>query len=343
MSDSLSGNTGYEGDYNSGHNSAWLLKAVCSLLDFITISQYPIHGDDSLRSLNDALELFHEHKAIFIDLGICKDFLIPKLHFCRHYVDAILLYGSTDNYDTQYTEQLHIDFIKKAFRASNARDELFQMTTWMQRNEKVLQQECHITRQQTLSHAPSTNEWLLLLQPIHHMKLMEHASQPAVPLDSIISDYHATFIRDALARYIVQAISPTLTRVQIEHQSLYLFLPFLTLPIYHRIKFCSEDSVTIDSIHAQPSRKDRCGCTITGHFDTALVDVGNARASQNRNIHSTSWHNASPHCSNIPIPRLPRHSSSSSFRIERESYWTTFPITYQSSSVFRIHWMVHAI
>ena len=186
----------------SGQNSSRLLKAVRGLLDFITISQYPIHSDDSLRLLNDGLELFHENKAIFVNLGIRKDFQIPKLHFCRHYVNAILLYGSTDNYDTQYTERLHIDFTKKAYRASNARDELFQMTTWMERNEKVLQQERHIARQLTLGHAPSKNERLPLLQPIRHMKLTKRASRPAVPLDSIISDYRATFIRDALAQYM---------------------------------------------------------------------------------------------------------------------------------------------
>lgn len=69
----------------------------------------------------------------------------------------------------------------------------------MERNEKVLQQERHIARQLTLGHAPSKNERLPLLQPIHHMKLTKRASRPAVPLDSIISDYRATFIRDALA------------------------------------------------------------------------------------------------------------------------------------------------
>ena len=36
-----------------------------ALLDFIYIAQYPTHDDDSLRYLEDALDLFHGHKHIF--------------------------------------------------------------------------------------------------------------------------------------------------------------------------------------------------------------------------------------------------------------------------------------
>ena len=38
-------------------------------------------------------------------------------------------------------ERLHIDFTKDAYRASNKKDELSQMTVWLERKEKVLRHE----------------------------------------------------------------------------------------------------------------------------------------------------------------------------------------------------------
>ena len=140
----------------SGLNSVRLLTAVRALLDFITIAQYPIHSVNSLQQLTEALHIFHENRAIFIDLNIREHFNIPKLHFCRHYADAIALFGTTDNYNTQHTERLHCDFTKQAYKASNNRDELFQMTTWLERYEKILQHNQSITLRHALPRQSST-------------------------------------------------------------------------------------------------------------------------------------------------------------------------------------------
>ena len=85
-----------------------LLKSVCTLLHFLYLAQYSIHTDETLEQLNDTLVCFHANKAIFIDLGICDLFNIPRLHWACHYVTAIKLYGTTDNVNTQYTEHLHM-------------------------------------------------------------------------------------------------------------------------------------------------------------------------------------------------------------------------------------------
>ncbi|KIL57866.1 hypothetical protein M378DRAFT_87323 [Amanita muscaria Koide BX008] len=268
-----------------GNDSApRLLNAVRGLLDFITISQYPIQSDESLQSLNNALQLFHDNKDVFIDLGIRDHFNIPKLHSCRHYAAAIVLYGTTDNYNTQFTERLHIDFAKQAYKASNAREELFQMTTWMERNEKLLQHDRRIARQHSES-SSSVNPQLPMLQLKRHIKMTKNATHCAVALNSIVKDYGATYIRDALARYIVQMASPTLTRAQVERRSLYVMLPFLTLPVYHRIKFCDENSTVIDAIHVQPLQKDKRSRIVPARFDTVLVDVSAESADTNMNIH----------------------------------------------------------
>lgn len=57
----------------------------------------------------NALDRFHANKSIFVDLGVHTDFNLPKLHSCKHYIMYIELLGTTDNYNTEYTERLHND------------------------------------------------------------------------------------------------------------------------------------------------------------------------------------------------------------------------------------------
>jgi hypothetical protein len=102
---------------------ARLIGAVRALLDFLYLSQYLLHTSDTLSDLADSLQRFHLHKDVFIDLSIREHFNIPKFHSYQHYVTSIKLFRTTDNYNTQATEQLHIDYAKEAYRATNTKDE----------------------------------------------------------------------------------------------------------------------------------------------------------------------------------------------------------------------------
>src|SRR5262249_7969092 len=104
---------------NSGHSTVRLVHSVCSLLDFLFLAQYPVHTDKTLLLLQNALDKFHENKEVFVDLGVRKDFNLPKLHFAKHYVQKIKFFGSTDNFNTEYTERLHIDLAKDTYHATN--------------------------------------------------------------------------------------------------------------------------------------------------------------------------------------------------------------------------------
>ncbi len=121
-----------------------LVRAVHGILDFLYIAQFPIHSAESLDDLDNALQLFHDNKGIFLDLDIRQGFNLPKLHFLSHYRRAIELYGTTDNYNTKYTEWLHIDLAKDAYRSTNRKDEFLQMTTWLEQREKVFRHTAHI-------------------------------------------------------------------------------------------------------------------------------------------------------------------------------------------------------
>lgn len=98
---------------------------------------YELHDTDSLQLLQDSLDAFHENKHIFVTLGIRTHFNIPKLYALQHYVDSIRLFGSADGYNTEISERLHIDFAKKAYRASNRCDYMAQMVTWLHQQEKM--------------------------------------------------------------------------------------------------------------------------------------------------------------------------------------------------------------
>jgi Plavaka transposase len=53
-----------------GLSTRCLVRAVCALMDFAFIAQYPVHTAETLELLDDALSQFHDNKLIFIDLGV---------------------------------------------------------------------------------------------------------------------------------------------------------------------------------------------------------------------------------------------------------------------------------
>ncbi|KAJ7017893.1 hypothetical protein C8F04DRAFT_978280, partial [Mycena alexandri] len=121
----------------AGAVNAKVLTVVKSLIDFIYYAQLQSHTNKTLDALQTALDTFHANKDVIKDLEIRDHFNIPKIHSLQHYVDAIRRLGSADGYNTESPERLHIDFAKKAYRASNRRDYTEQMALWLQRQEAI--------------------------------------------------------------------------------------------------------------------------------------------------------------------------------------------------------------
>ncbi|KII87233.1 hypothetical protein PLICRDRAFT_30651 [Plicaturopsis crispa FD-325 SS-3] len=181
---------------------------------------------------------------------------------------------------SQYTERLHIDLAKDAYRATNHKDEYPQMTLWLERKEKILRHAKFI-------------RWRLRRQqgPLHHrppgvtetrqLAMTRHPSA-TVPIKSVIDDYGATYFRAALARFVVKTIDPSLSAAQTEHLASGVHFQSPKVDVYHRIKFCTmpeyamDDArpVTVDSIHVQPARKNKRRKLVPGRFDTALINIG---------------------------------------------------------------------
>ena len=262
-----------------GRSPLPLIRSIRSLLDFLYLAQYPLHTHETLRLLRQSLEDFHKHKQIFVDLGIRDNFNLPKLHSLAHYVESIQLFGTTDNYNTEYTERLHIDLAKDAYRATNHRDEYSQMTVWLERKEKVLQHQSYLDWQ-------SGTQSNIALRPTRMEfngtpRLTKWPSVKAVDLDALVKNYGATFFREALRRHIAlsQHTGTPLTRYQLEQRILYVDLPFTSLPVYHKLKFVTvADSTqakvaTLDAVHVRPERKSKQGGMVPARFDTALLNI----------------------------------------------------------------------
>jgi hypothetical protein len=115
-----------------------MVKAVRGFIDFAYFASLQSHTSATLMGLRTALDLFHTHKQIFIELkGRKEHFNIPKIHSLEHYEPMIRLFGSADGFNTESPEHLHIDYAKNAYRASNRKDYVNQMTLWLTRQESV--------------------------------------------------------------------------------------------------------------------------------------------------------------------------------------------------------------
>ncbi len=253
-----------------------LIRASRALLDFLYLAQYPIHSDATLNSLDQSLAEFHANKYIFQTLQIRSHFNLPKLHFLVHYVRSIKLFGTTDNYNTESTERLHIDYAKDAYRATNHKNEYSQMTKWLERQEKMMHhanyaawREAQLRNSEVSATAVSTpidarSTWEAPDMACSlNVKMTQHPTVKSVSLETIISldAYGATSFIPALCRFVAQFQNPGRTPSEIELASLDVHLPFKSLGVFHRIKFWNQSvhgKTTLDSIHAYPAKRKSC-------------------------------------------------------------------------------------
>ncbi|KAH9166786.1 hypothetical protein EDB89DRAFT_2075512 [Lactarius sanguifluus] len=254
----------------SGQAPLRLVRTIRALLDFLYLAQLPSQTTDTLRCLEDSLASFHNNKSIFVDLGIRSHFNIPKVHRLIHYSSSIMLFGTMDNYNTEQTERLHIDFTKEAYRATNRKDEYQQMTTWLER----LGEENTQIPQPTGPPQPTTR----------CIKMALHPSIKVTSFDDLAVKYGAVEFQDALADFIAQMNHPNASAATLRSLAADTLIPFRSVPTYHKIKFRSNGHPeVVDSIHVWPEQKDSRGRRIPSRFDTALVRDGSQNSTRGNN------------------------------------------------------------
>ena len=262
----------------SPHSPERIVKAVRALLDFAYLAQYPVHSDQSLDEMVNALYRFHQNKRIFIDLKIRTDFEFNKLHSYLHYKFMIQRYGTTDNYNTEHTERLHIPYAKDAFSATNSKNEYPQMTRWIERKEKIMNHEKYI--QWCLNGKPP----LVSIYPtetLPKLNMTKFPSAKAVSFDILNQAYTATMFKHALTHFIIQRQNPDMSYAEVERYVPSRTLLFNKVPVYHKAKFWLGHKETFrlqsdeyDVLHVHPPHKGTDKTIIPGRFDTALVNMG---------------------------------------------------------------------
>ena len=255
-----------------GTSAIRLVRAVRGILDFLHIAQFPSQTEETLVLLTESLSAFHDNKVIFKELGIRDSFNIPKFHSMQHYVESIRNFGTTDNYNTEYTERLHIDLAKDAYKSTNFKDEFAQMTLWLERKEKVIRHAAFI-------------EWRLSGQPLPlppptrrpHIQMTRNPTK-MVSLTKIASDYKAPLFTEALQMVVAHYQDPTATQARLNYTAPIIALPFTSVPVFHKVKFWNQDpyrrpdcSDILDVAHVCPRRKGTRGW-IPERFDTVLVN-----------------------------------------------------------------------
>jgi hypothetical protein len=255
------------------------------------LAQLPSQTTDTIAHLKQSLVAFHKNKDVFVGLGVRKHFNVPKIHSLLHYSSSILLFGTTDNYNTEQTERLHINFTKEAYRATNHKDEYNQMTIWLERCKKLQQHKAFIDwRQQQLLSAS-----VLHPRPIsgpshpdtHYLKMTNHPTVPRVSFKDIVNNYGAVNFQDALGDFLAHLKEPHLSGWVLHREGVNTLIPFNHVPVFQTIKFKNNDGAIVDSIHIQPEhaleQAPPHGWITPACFNTALVQVGQQPDNMHRN------------------------------------------------------------
>lgn len=204
---------------------------------------------------------------------IGDDFNLPKLHSLLHYLRFITEYGTTDNYNTETTERLHIDYAKVAYAASNKKEFLPQMILWLERMEKIDRHIIYVNwRQRPAAPVPS--------KPLTRLTLTQHPSAKAVTLETIATKYHSPHFVAGLQAYLAQ-FAPSTPAAATSFNSIRSSPDTYTtaFAIWHRIRIRNRSTQDVediadrlDAVHCAPARKTRAKDSLNERFDTALID-----------------------------------------------------------------------
>ncbi|CAE6469638.1 unnamed protein product [Rhizoctonia solani] len=238
-----------------------VMKTVLAVIDFIYYARLPVHTDTTLQLLDDALARFHEFKDIFVELGIRTDFNINKIHSMVHYSESIRQMGTADGYNTETPERLHIEFAKRAYKATNRRDFFAQMTLYLDRRERVAKFDSYLRwaipayadsfrTQREVYEDPTAPGW----------QLARTSPIPPVPIAILPRVYG---IRD-FEYYMNEFFD--------DYQVPLVFSPNDKLIVFPKATQIIDDAFAtglVDRVHASPAPPSASGSV--GSFDTVLI------------------------------------------------------------------------
>ena len=115
-----------------------ITKTLIAFLDFCYVAHQDTLTEDSLRTLDNALNKFHHHRKIFRESGVrLTGFSLPRQHSLAHYHHHIKKFGAPNGISSSITESKHITAVKKPWRQSSRYDALGEMLAINTRNDKL--------------------------------------------------------------------------------------------------------------------------------------------------------------------------------------------------------------
>lgn len=235
-------------------------------------------------------------------------FDIPKTHNQHHFSEVIEWLGTTDNYNTETSERYHIDVAKKAWAATNHKNVVPQMLTWLDRQEKLFQQAAYLwwidqaydddpddlepwgwcgcddnRPQLVIPHDENEEEEI-------HMEQYKLAQKPQYPHMTIV-DAEKLFGLSDLKAQIIQFLYKR-TQLQSAYQSMTLPKEWELLDIWTSVKIREPQVVSADD--GQPGMRNILARLQTKNssvpcFHTVLVDPA-PESGQDRDVGLTGMY-----------------------------------------------------
>ena len=270
------------------------LRTAVAAINFIYYSQLQVHTSNTVKSLEKALEVFHENKGLFVAQGIREHFNIPKIHAMVHYGAAIQSRGSLDRFNTESPERLHIDLTKEGYRASNKKDYAPQMTVWLGRQEAVARFRAYLDYVNALDPIPpddvephdfEDNE-MEEVEPAHTNPSPHPthsvAIKPAFPhtdVNTIITQFKATNFISTLSAYIRRQIPPP--ALPILPNSVDRFDIYKRITIFRPSNLSAKFPKSVARLRATPGSPEKGRVkAVPAHFDVVLVREADVNENQ---------------------------------------------------------------
>jgi hypothetical protein len=186
----------------------------------------------------------------------------------------IKLLGTTDNYNTETTERLHIDLAKDAYRATNKKEYYEQMLLWLERREKIWAFD--VVLQWRTGNLPKPRSRYLRRHPLGP-RLAMTPSHSNVSILTLARNHGATSFIPELRKFITQWNK---TSVLASHRSNHLCITHID--VWYLLKFyvkqSSLSSLAHETVHIAYANPERKGSKkmLPARFDTVLVSEGDA-------------------------------------------------------------------
>ena len=132
------------------------------------------------------------------------------------------------------------------------------MTLWLERKEQITRHASHVAWRLTTGHGDVQSHQTTTLIFNRFVKMPKYPSVSSVLLETLVNEYGAMYLCEALSRFIVTTNHPDWTPREVEEITLDTFLPFCKLPVFHKVKFVSkmdQEMVIVDSTYANCAHK----------------------------------------------------------------------------------------